>query len=239
MTNKPDYGIDAPGVIRNFLLLGAGLIIAGNSLSFINIGPARLALGRMAIITGSIFLAEALLMLAYAKIGKFFHRDRILAKISWKGTEQVLDVGTGRGLLMNAAAKSLSTGKAIGIDIWNASDLSDNNVENTLRNADIEGVKEKVELRNEDAQKMTFADSSFDVVLSNLCLHNIPTGAGRTTACQEIARVLKPGGVAVISDFKNTADYEKVFRAAGLNTERSAPYLFSTFPPLRIVTARK
>jgi arsenite methyltransferase len=239
MTSKPDYGIDAPGVIRNFFLLAAGLIIAGNFFGLVKIGTARLALGRMAIITGCIFLVEGLLMLAYAKIGKFGHRDRILGIIPWKGSEQVLDVGTGRGLLLIGAAKKLSTGRATGIDIWNASDLSGNSVENTLRNAESEGVKAKVDLLSEDAQHMNFADDSFDVVVSNLCLHNIPSGAGREKACQEIVRVLKPGGMAVISDFKNTADYEAVFRAAGLKAERSAPYLFSTFPPLRIVTARK
>jgi predicted nicotinamide N-methyase len=40
---------------------------------------------------------------------------------------QVLDVGTGRGLLLIAAAKKLSgSGRAVGIDIWKASDLSEN-----------------------------------------------------------------------------------------------------------------
>jgi hypothetical protein len=36
-----------------------------------------------------------------------------------------------------------------------------------------------------------------------------------------------------------TAEYEKAFRAAGLKTERTFPNIFKTFPPLRIVTARK
>jgi arsenite methyltransferase len=96
-----------------------------------------------------------------------------------------------------------------------------------------------VELLSEDAQRMTFPDSNFDVIVSNLCLHNIPTAEGREKACREIARVLKPGGMAVISDFIKTAEYEKAFRAAGLKTERTFPNIFKTFPPLRIVTARK
>jgi arsenite methyltransferase len=37
--------------------------------------------------------------------------------------ENVLDVGTGQGLLMNGAAKHLTTGKSIGIDIWISKDL--------------------------------------------------------------------------------------------------------------------
>jgi ubiquinone/menaquinone biosynthesis C-methylase UbiE len=86
---------------------------------------------------------------------------------------------------------------------------------------------------------MTFSAATFDVVVSNLCLHNIEDAKGRDNACREIARVLKPGGIAVISDFKNTGDYARVFGVSGLTVERSGPRLFDTFPPLRIVTARK
>ena len=33
-------------------------------------------------------------MLLYSLVGKYRHRDRILAKVQWTGTENVLDVGT-------------------------------------------------------------------------------------------------------------------------------------------------
>jgi arsenite methyltransferase len=234
---KPDYGIDAPGVIRNLALIGLLLLVA---CAPSNLGPLRFSdnLRVTMLITGMICIIEAGLMVLYAKVGKFSHRDRMLAKITWKGSERVLDVGTGRGLLMIGAAKKLTSGQSIGIDIWNASDLSGNAMENTLRNAELEGVKDKIELLSEDAQKMSFGDASFDVVLSNLCIHNIPTAEGRVKACQEIARVLTPVGIAVISDFKNTAAYQKAFQDAGLKVERSGLDL-RTFPPLRIVTARK
>jgi hypothetical protein len=49
-----------------------------------------------------------------------------------------------------------------------------------------------------------FADSS-DVVLSNLCLHNILARATRDQGRRETVRVLKPGGKAVLSDFNHTA----------------------------------
>src|SRR5262249_54722402 len=147
----------------------------------------------------------------YSKVGKFRHRDRMLAKIAWRGDEQVLDVGTGRGLLLIGAAKKSARGKATGIDIWSAKDLSANAMEATLANAVLEGVRDRVELKTEDASRMTFADSTFDVVVSNLCIHNIEDPKGRDNACREIARVLKPGGIAVISDFKNTGAYAGVF----------------------------
>ena len=80
--------------------------------------------------------------------------------------------------------------------------------------------------------------ASFDVVLSNLCIHNIPDQEGRAQACREIARVLKPGGTALISDFILTGFYEKVFAAAGLKTSRTGLNFF-TFPQLRVVKAQK
>ncbi|MBA3694424.1 MAG: class I SAM-dependent methyltransferase [Acidobacteria bacterium] len=179
-------------------------------------------------------------MILYTQFGKFRHRDRMLAMINWRGDEQVLDVGTGRGLLMIGAAKRLTNGgKSYGIDIWNTADLSGNKIENTLRNAELEGVSDKIEIKEEDAQAMSFADSSFDVVLSNLCLHNIPTKEGRAEACREIARVLKPNGTAILSDFKNNKFYENVFKEAGLKTELSVAFLFDTFPPLRILKVQK
>ena len=79
---------------------------------------------------------------------------------------------------MNGAVKYLTTGKSIGIDIWSSKDLSDNSITKTLANADLEGVKNRIEIRNEDARSLTFADNSFDVILSLLCFHNIEPNTG-------------------------------------------------------------
>ncbi len=236
---KPNYGIDALPVVRNLLLIGVVLLITG----IIAVTVARetfLFNLKFMFLSPAVFLIiSGLLMILYAKIGKFRQRDRILAMIDWRGDEQVLDVGTGRGLLMIGAAKKLDSGKSVGIDIFNQADLSGNKIENTLQNAELEGVSDKIEVKNEDARETSFADASFDVVLSNLCLHNIPDKEERKKACREIARILKPNGVALISDFQSTKLYEQTFKESGLKAERSAPYFFDTFPPLRIVKARK
>jgi arsenite methyltransferase len=81
---------------------------------------------------------------------------------------------------------------------------------------------------------MTFKNATFDVVLSNQCLHNIADDKERNQACAEIARVLKPGGKLVLSDFINTADYVEQFRKAGLRVERRGWYPF-----LKIIYAEK
>ena len=112
-------------------------------------------------------------------------------------------------------------------------------MDGTLLNASIEGVRDRVEVQNGDATALDFPDGSFDFVFSNLCIHNIPGKEARDRACQEIVRVLKPGGKAVISEFIHTGDYVKAFQSAGAETTRTGMDFLFTFPPLRIVEVRK
>jgi arsenite methyltransferase len=237
-TGKPDYGIDAPHVIRNLVLSGLAVIVLCSIFRKVTIGPVTLVLFPGLLWSGGWIIAGGVMMYMYSKVGKFRHRDRMLNQINWNGNEQALDVGTGRGLLLIGAAKRMTTGKAIGIDIWNQEDLSGNNLQNLERNIEIEGVRGRTEIRNEDAQKMSSADDTFDVVVSLACLHNIYNAPGRTLACNEISRVLKPGGTAVISDFRHMGEYLEAFKKAGLDAQK-LPITFDSFPPMRILTARK
>ena len=100
-------------------------------------------------------------------------------------------------------------------------------------------MKEKVEVLDGDATEMKFADGTFDVVVSNLVIHNIPSREGRDKACREIARVLKPGGAAVISDFVKTREYQSEFEKAGLVIAAGTGMSWSTFPPIRIIKVLK
>ncbi|MGH6988547.1 MAG: class I SAM-dependent methyltransferase [Stellaceae bacterium] len=235
MAAKPDYGIDAPGVVRGLTAGGiASVVAAGVSLWF-----GVIWLGIILAVIGVVPLIEAALMIRYARRGKFRHRDRVLGRVPWRGDEHVLDVGTGRGLLLVGAAKRLTSGHAVGIDIWSTKDLSGNAAERTAANLAAEGVAGRCELVTGPAQRMEFADGTFDAAVSNLCLHNIRGATERARACAEIARVLKPGGVAVISDLFFTRFYAAQFRAAGLSVRIEGPYVLGVFPPQNIVVARK
>jgi arsenite methyltransferase len=238
-TQKVDYGVDAPGVIRNLFLAGIALLVLCPFVPPVTAGGVTFIFTPMFRNTGIACIAGGVLMVVYSKFMKFRHRDKMLEMVNWRGDERVLDVGTGAGLLLIGAAKRLNTGKAMGVDVWSTVDLSRNTRERTLRNAEIEGVKEKVEVLNGDATAMKFADGTFDVVLSNLVIHNIATRQGRDKACREIARVLKPGGVAVISDFVKTRQYQAEFEKAGLKISPESRWSWGVFPPLRVIKATK
>lgn len=243
-TSQPDYGIDAPNVLRNLLVIGAVCLLTGV------FGPRHIHVGQIDFLprpmflgTGTLLVLEGLLFLLYVKFGKFHHRDRMLSLYAWRGDEEVLDVGCGRGLLMAGAAKRLAAlrgaGKVSGIDIWSNKDMGGNAEAATRHNLELEGVSDRCTLLGIPAQEMTFPDGSFDVIVSNLCLHNIYDRKLRRQAVQQIARVLKSGGVAVLSDYKHTAEYARQLREAGLTVERRWGNPLYTFPPLRIVIARK
>jgi SAM-dependent methyltransferase len=239
MVKKPNYGIDAPIVVGSLLLAGAGFLAIALKLPRVTIGHTQFLLFPGFLWPAAWCFLTGGLMVSYSKSGKLRHRDRMLDKVQWTGTEAVLDVGTGRGLLLIGAAKRITSGHVTGIDIWSSKDLSGNGPKALMANVELEGVGDRANALSEDARNLSTPDASFEVVLSNTCLHNIGEPAGRAKACAEIARVLKPGGVAVISDYKLMREYEAEFKKCGLVVEMCPLDWTGTFPPMRILVARK
>ncbi len=235
---KADYGLDAPGVVRNLALAGLGLwALSLAGARWLHAAPR---LGNTLLLMGFVFAAEAGLMVLTSRWGKLRARDQLLARHDWRGGERVLDVGCGRGLLLIGAAKRAGEGRAVGLDLWNAEDLSGNGRDATEANVRAEGVEDRVELVDGDAKAMPFADHSFDVVVSSLCLHNLYTRDDRAKALAEIVRALQPGGRVLIQDFRHTADYAAALQRLGLQeVRRSLVNPLLMFPPTWRVEGRK
>jgi ubiquinone/menaquinone biosynthesis C-methylase UbiE len=147
---------------------------------------------------------------------KFNDRDWLFDHLQLSGSENVLDVGCGHGLLLIGAAKRLTSGKAHGLDLWAQADQANNSKEATLRNARIEKVENKIEIHNGDMTMMPFADSTFDGVVSSWAIHNIYDRVEREKALAEINRVLKPGGKIAILDIDHAPSYRDYFQSRGL-----------------------
>jgi len=241
-TGSPDYGLDAPRIVRSMFSRAAWIIAVALVLYVVNHseypGPAARMCGVLALI-GLLFLAIGAGMIWSSRVAKLRLRDRMLDSLALRGDERVLDVGCGRGLLAIGAAKRLKNGKVIGIDVWNPYDLSGNSPDAAKANVKLEGVADKVRIENGDAQKLVYPDNHYDVVVSSLVLHNIPEQDARAQAVREMFRVLKPGGKLTIFDLFRTGEYAEVLRASGAKDVELSKTSFFWWVPGRSLTARK
>jgi arsenite methyltransferase len=147
--------------------------------------------------------------------GKLQVWDEILDGLRLRGDEQVLDIGCGRGAVLTAVARRLKSGRVTGVDLWSTHDQSGNARDVTLRNASLEGVRERVDIETGDMRALPFPDGTFEVVVSSLAIHNLSADADRARAVAEAWRVLKPGGRLVIADIRATARYVRTLRELG------------------------
>ncbi len=239
--SRADYGIDAPPIVRNLAVGGAGLIVLGIILLRLTFIPHLLSLilGYWGVFAGGSMMVTSLLMVWSSKVGKLRKREMLIESLKLKGNETVLDVGCGRGLLLNAAAKHLPNGKAIGVDLWQTMDQSGNKPEVTMENARLEGVAERVEVKTGDMRELPLPEMSVDAVVASLSIHNIPNKEGRAKAIHEIHRVLKPGGQIALLDFMATDEYLASFQALGWEEIQRSGTSFWMFPPVRVVTGKK
>ena len=216
MTQRESYGIDAPGVVRNLtiiavLLWAANLLVhfAGAPEWFRPLVPTIRAMG----------IAMPLMVLWMVSSSLWFKHivmRHLLDEHVWRGDEQVLDVGCGRGLVAVGAARRLGRGgKVHGLDLWSARDLSDNNPDRALANAAAAGVADRVIIETGDMRDRPYADGQFDLIASMTAIHNIDDKAGREQAIAEIWRVTKPGGQILIYDIRHARGYAKQLRKLG------------------------
>jgi len=235
---KPNYGLDAPEVVRRFLIIGGAMVVVGIGALFIG---SRYPIARWFVApflsVAFSFLATSGIMVWGSKRGKLGLRDKLIPSLALRGDERVLDVGCGHGLMLLGAAKKLTTRRAVGIELWQKEDQAGNSPDATLENAARERVS--VELHHGDARRLPFENESFDVILSSWALHNIYDAAGRRRALEEIVRVLKPGGRILITDIRHACEYADVFRSLGLTDVNVSTPTFIFVIPSRCVSARK
>lgn len=206
---KGHYGVDAPYVPT--------LMIAG-----------AIACAALGLWSGShgwwiSFLIFALLAAVYLHTtlrGKFVTWRKLFDARAWRGDEDVLDLGCGRGAVLLMAADYVPQGRAIGVDIWSRKDQSGNAMIAAQKNAELEGVADRVQWHTADMPQLPLPDEGFDVVVSSVAIHNIPTRSGRDQAIDEAWRVLRPGGHLLIADISKAEEYRQRLATRGATVTR-------------------
>lgn len=204
------YGVDGPAPVAVLVLATSGLLVGAAAAL-----AARRRVGWL-LLLGALFEGFRAGTYLYATLrGKFVVWAREVDALDLTGAEQVLDLGCGRGAVLLTVARRLTTGQAIGLDVWQAKDQSGNSEAATRRNADVEGLTDRIDLVTGDMRALPFDDASFDLVVSNLAVHNIPGADDRRTAVTEALRVLRPGGRLLLADAMHTSEYADTLRQAG------------------------
>ena len=129
----------------------------------------------------------------------------------------IIDVGTGPGRLPIEIAKQVENAKAFGID------LSEDMIKIAKRNADREGVGDRVEFRVGSAYDTGFENNSIDLVVSTGTMHHL---SQPLVAFNEMYRILKRGGAAWLFDGRKDvtrAEFKETVRSLGIEKDIPLP----------------
>ncbi|MHC4956118.1 MAG: class I SAM-dependent methyltransferase [Planctomycetota bacterium] len=118
-------------------------------------------------------------------------QDKVLRQIDWSVARRTLDIACGSGCAVFDSARRLEEargGVAFGCDI-SPGMLAQSGAEG--------GSPPNAHLMAASAQDLPFADNAFDAVICTAAFHHFPRPLH---ALKEIRRVLRPGGIVVITD---------------------------------------
>ncbi len=140
----------------------------------------------------------------YGKVGVtlVIMAERLCEAADLRSGQQVLDVATGNGNAALAAARRFCD--VIGIDYVPML------LEEVRERAKAEGLQ--VGFREGDAEKLSFTDASFDVVLSTLGVMFAPN---QERVASELLRVCRPGGRICLSNWTPDGFIGHFFRTIG------------------------
>jgi SAM-dependent methyltransferase len=124
----------------------------------------------------------------------------ILAKNS-----NILDIGSGNGVLAVKLALNNPESTILGVDYWGKNWEYSKRV--CDRNAQLAQVQDRVSYQKGDAAKLDFVDSSFDGLTSNLTFHEVQSVKDKREVVKEALRVLKPGGSFSFVDYFYESKY--------------------------------
>lgn len=129
-------------------------------------------------------------------------KQKVLKASGFKYGESLLDVGCGTATLVMLAKSQHPTSRVVGID-------PDEKILRIARGKIKNGYELDIELIKARAEQLPFKDHSFDVVVSSLVFHHLPTEI-KKQAFREIHRALKHDGRFMLADFGPATTLPKI-----------------------------
>lgn len=209
------YGIDAawvPWMWVGYAVL-YGLLSVGSFAWWGNAGWIGVLLALVATASA----AGAALYWYVTLRGKFVVWSDLLDEIHVSGPGRALDLGCGHGAVAIEVARRFPEAVVDGIDLWRSIDQSGNSPEAFMRNAELNGVRDRIVVTTGDMTQLPYEDEVFALVTASLAIHNISKATDRRSAVLEAWRVLRPGGTLLITDIRRTGEYVAVLREAGVD----------------------
>lgn len=129
-------------------------------------------------------------------------RIKIVNLLKLKPYERLLDLGCGTGSLLMVAKKKNPYVEMVGVDVdKKILEIAQKKIQKNNLN---------IKLIKSSADKLPFPDSSFDIVVSTLVFHHLPTDVKKETL-KEVHRILKKNGRFLLVDFGKLRRFLKIF----------------------------
>ena len=187
---------------KNLLILGLCVLGAG-ALIFIPLG----SLYRITVTILFAIILVSFLFPLYAYVtfsqkgGKLQEKlyNLIIQSLGKDLKGEILDIGSGNGVLAVKLAQQHGDVEVTGMDYWGKDwEYSKSVCEKNARTGKVEN---RVHFQKGDAATLDFADDTFDGAISNLTFHEVKSVVDKKSVVQEALRVVKPGGVFAFIDY--------------------------------------
>lgn len=125
--------------------------------------------------------------------------DLIIQKLGEQINGEIIDIGSGNGVLAVKLALQHKGVRVTGMDYWGEDwEYSKSVCESNAQKA---GEGGRVRFQKGDAARLDFDSETFDAAVSNLTFHEVKSARDTRSVVQEALRVLKPGGSFAFIDY--------------------------------------
>ncbi len=186
---RAEYRLELPGEFNWLWLIF--------SLSWLLLRPARRIAGWLSLVS---WLGRLGWLVYQARYRPFARREQLFRAAGPADYRQILDFGSGRGVVAIGAAGRWPSARLVAVDDWRPGRPGS---EEALRsNLDLQGLGGRVHVYEINPAILPFDDGHFDLIISQLYLHNLKEPAARQACLLELVRLLKPGGRLILADYR-------------------------------------